>query len=141
MTRLVKQPLPPEVLEAIRTAGGTIAYLAGETEAVPYTLLKEVNASTHGSVIQGELCRCLIGRKDLPVGTEGWLFYSYQQHYSQYFHVGGMNYPAPGADIIRTGVYYTFVTFVELESGHRVVADYFTSTEHEPRVVGKVGDK
>lgn len=138
MTHLVKQPLPPEVLEAIRTTGGTIAYLARETEAAPYTLLKGVKASTHGSVIQGKLCRGLIGYKDLPVGTEGWLFYSYEQHYSKYCRVGDMDYPARGADIIRTGAYYTFVTFVELESGHRVVADYFTSTEHEPRVVGKV---
>lgn len=138
MSNTSKQPLPQEVREAIRSIGGTIAYLSHEEEGIPYVLTKEVRASTHGSVIKGKFIKCLLGSTVLPVGTEGWLFVSHKHHYSDYIRIGDMDLPARGADIIRTGSYYTFVTFVEIEDGHRVLADYFAFTEHEPKIVGKI---
>jgi len=109
-------------------------------QPVKHTTTREVRATTHGSILgeDKELIKCLIGSVMLPAGTEGYLFTSEKHHYSEYVWVGDMQLPKIGADIISTGRYYSFLTFVMLDGGHEVLADAFASVDWPAKVVGKV---
>lgn len=114
-----------------------LQYLWGQ-EGVEFTTTKETRATTHGSDLKGDFIRCLVGSTTLTEGTKGLLFTSEKIKYSKYVWVNDEQRPARGADIIKTGAYYTFCTLVTLPSGNTVVADCFKSIDHEGRIIGKV---
>lgn len=132
-----KVKLPEEFRSAIK-ACGTLAYIWNDEEAMPYTLKKSVSSTTHGSVSRkGTFLSCLVGSVELPAGTEGFLFVRDKIHYSSYVWVGDQQYPSKGSDVIKTGSYYTFVTFVNID-GFRILADHFCETTHDAKAIGKL---
>lgn len=113
-------------------------------EGQEYTTTQECEATTCGAVVRNrkgknpEFISCCVGSTKLPVGTKGLVFIDEKIGYSKCKWVGDMSVPVPGADIIKTGAYYTFVTLVTLETGDVVVADSFKEVTHDPKVIGTV---
>lgn len=107
-------------------------------EGKEFTLTEECDSSTYGAELNGDFISCLMGSKLLPAGTKGLLFVSEKIHYSEYGHTYDYSFPVVGADIIKTGAYYTFCTIVELPCGVEVLTSCFKSVDHSPKIIGKV---
>jgi hypothetical protein len=126
------------LLEEVRKTP-SLAYLWHHDKPKKFTTTKPLRAETHGSAAKdGSLIKCLVGSVELPVGTEGYVFTSEKQHYSEYVWVGDEQYPKAGARIISTGRYFTFVAWVEVGHGHEVLATVFHSVDWPARDVGTV---
>ncbi len=115
-----------------------LAYLWDLADPKPWTLKKPIDqATSHGLLMKDEYFPHFNGSMPLPEGTEGFLYEMPQLYYSKYQRIDDMDYPAPGATILCSKVYYQFCTIVELKPGVEVLVEAFHTVEfNPPKVMG-----
>ena len=128
--------LPDEVKQALR--GSILGYLHNATEAYVKPLERDMEFSTHGSIVNGKFLSCLVGKTTLPTGTKVYAFRHQRISYLEYRWVGDEQYPAKGAKIFTTGSDWTLVAIVDLAGNEVIAQDYVATARTEKRQIGVV---
>lgn len=126
------ETLPTEITAAIKDS--ILGFLHHVTKGERYTLTKATRVQVYGSELNGKFARGLVTSRELPAGTDGWLFRFPKVYYSKYNWVFDEQWPAADADRIETGCSFMFITLVEI-AGERALADAISEVTYpEPRI-------